>query len=217
VAVSERRRDRGLSVAADIRRLGGMQVRVARRSSGLSLRAAAQSVGLSPSTFSRIERAEVPGLTVEELSLALVAVGLAPSLRAYPSGDPARDTAQLRLLERFRSRLPSSAPWHTEVPIPIPGDLRAIDARTILDEHVIGVEAETLLSDVQGTVRRCVLKKRDAGLDRLVLLLADTRHNRAVLADHRALLRDTFPLDTRVVLGAMSNGRAPGADGIVIL
>lgn len=113
--------------------------------------------------------------------------------------------------------MPRNAPWQTEVPLPIPGDLRAIDARTALEDQVIGIEAETHLADVQAIERRAVLKKRDARLDRLVLLVADTRHNRDALNAHREALRGAFPLDARAVLTALARGQAPAEDGIVVL
>lgn len=214
---TERRRDRAIALARELRRQIGTQIRIARRSAGISIRTASASAGIGASTFGRIERGEIDGLSVREVALACVAVGLAPSLRAYPSGDPVRDAAHLRLLGRLRARLPRNAPWQTEVPLPIPGDLRAIDARTVLADHVIGIEAETHLADVQAIERRAVLKKRDARLDCLVLLVADTRHNRDALDAYRESLRGAFPLDTRAVLSAFATGQAPAADGIVVL
>ena len=54
-------------------------------------------------------------------------------------------------------------------------------------------------------------------MDRIVLLLADTRHNRRVLREHREALRSTFPLDTRAVMAALRAGELPSANGIVVL
>jgi len=101
--------------------------------------------------------------------------------------------------------------------MPIPGDLRALDARTRLQGRWIGFEAETQLSDLQAIERRAKLKKRDAGLDVLILVVADTVRNRRVLAEHRETLRGSFPLDTREVLAALGRGEAPTGDGIVII
>jgi hypothetical protein len=169
------------------------------------------------STFGRIERGVIEGVSIEQVTLACVAVGLEPTFRAFPRGDPPRDAGHLRLLDRFRRRLPASAPWHTEVPMPIAGDLRALDGRTRLDERFVGVEAETQLTDVQAIERRVLLKKRDSGVAVLILLVADTRSNRSVLARHRESLRGSFPLDTREILAAISRGHAPVGDGIVVL
>jgi hypothetical protein len=174
-------------------------------------------VGLDYSTFGRLERHELENVSVRQLALACAAVGLELSIRTYLRGDPARDAAHLRLLARFRSRIPPGAPWATESPMPIAGDLRALDGWTRLGGQSIGVEAETRLTDVQAVERKALLKKRDAKLDRMFLLVAESRPNRALLEAHREALRSSFPLDTRQILAAMARGLAPGADGIVVL
>ena len=217
MATWERRRSRGQAVARRMLREIGTQVRIARQAAGLSLRAAATTVGLDYSTLGRIERGLLPGASLEQISLACVAVGLEPSLRAFPRGDAPRDAGQLRLLARFRARLPASAVWQTEVPIPIPGDLRALDARTELEDRRIGIEAETHLGDLQAIERRALLKKRDSGIDFLILLIADTRSNRTRLGVFREEIRGAFPLDSREILAAIQRGHAPTADGIVVL
>jgi transcriptional regulator with XRE-family HTH domain len=207
-AVSTRigRLDRGSSRAQAILRDSGNQIRIARQSSGLSMREAAEAVGMSRASFGRVERAQMANVSVRSLCLAAASVGLEFSGRTYLAGEPVRDKGHLRLLARFRERLPSGAPWATEVPLPIPGDLRTLDARTTLARRVVGIEAEVRLGDLQAIERRLLLKKRDARLDVLVLLVADTRHNRAVLRDHREDLRASFPLDARQILLAVSRG-----------
>ena len=217
MATRERPIDRGNAAANEAAIDIGRQIRMARRSAALSLRAAAASVGLDYSVFGRMERHHLGNVTVRQLALGCAAVGLKLSARAFPDGDPARDAGQLRLLARFRPRLPASAPWATEVPLPLPGDLRALDGWTRLQGATIGIEAETRPNDLQATTRRVLLKKRDANLDRLILLIADTPANRTMLAAHREHLRGAFPLDTRAVLGALGRGEPPTDDGIVVL
>lgn len=210
-------RERALERAtADVRRIVA-EVRSARRAAGLSIREAAASVGMDPSSFARLERMQIEHPSVDQLALACASVGLELATRAYLISEPARDAGHLRLLARFRLQLAASLPWATEVPLPMRGDLRALDGWTRADDLGVGVEAETRLGDVQALQRRALLKKRDAELDRLVLLVADTRSNRLVLDAHRELLRGAFPLDTRQILGALRAGHAPSADGIVIL
>jgi transcriptional regulator with XRE-family HTH domain len=142
MAATERRRDRALTASRAIKNAIGTEVRIARRASGLSLRSAGQSVGMDFSTFAKVERGQLRSVTLDQLALACAAVGLEPSMRAYLRGDAVRDAPQLRVLLRLRSRLPASAPWQTEVPMPFPGDLRALDARTLLNARWIGFEAE---------------------------------------------------------------------------
>lgn len=217
MATRERRVDRAREQAARIIRTTAAEIRQTRRGSALSIRAVASSVGLSESTFGRIERSELPNVTVVQLATACAAVGLRFSARAYPDGDPIRDAGQIKLLERFRRQLPSSIAWRTEVPVPIQGDLRAWDGHCRFGRVVVGVEAETRLVDIQAVDRRIGLKARDAGIAIVILLVADTVTNRRRLAEHREALRASFPLDTRAVLAAVRAGRPPHAGGIVVL
>lgn len=80
------------------------------------------------------------------------------------------------------------------------------------------IEAETRIRDGQALDRRLQLKlQRDPSVSQLILLVADTRANRAALAVTRELLRGNYPLDTREVLQALGDGRHPRQSGIVIL
>jgi hypothetical protein len=211
------RKDQGLAIAAQIRTAIGRDVRLARTGAGASLREAAGRVGMSHAQFRRIERASLEGVSVDQLSLACIAVGLKLIAKAIPASGPAIDAGQLALLDRFRSVLPAETPFWTEVPLPIPGDLRAWDAMIVLEAVRIAIEAETRLADVQALDRRLQLKLRDGGVDRLILLVSDTAHNREFLGHHRAALRASFPFDGRQLLPAIRAGRAPSASGILVI
>jgi transcriptional regulator with XRE-family HTH domain len=217
VSTRERRRDRALARTDRVLAEVGSQIRTARTTAGLSLRAAASAVDLDFATYSLIERARLPSVTVRQLIHAGAAVGLDVAVRAYLAGDAVRDAAHIDLLARLRARIPAGIPFATEVSLPIPGDLRALDAWARLIDGSIGFEAETRLADLQAVGRKVQLKKRDAALDRMVLVIRESRRNREVLALHRDALRDAFPLDTRAVLTALARGRLPEADGIVVL
>jgi hypothetical protein len=151
-----------------------------------------------------------------EVACLAAAVGLNVRLRAFPGGDAIRDAGQAHLLQRFRSRLHPALAWSTEVPLPIPGDLRAWDALIRGPGWRIGVEGETVLDDVQAIERRLALKERDGEVDRVILLVADTMRNRRALAATPAAFSD-LPVRTRAVLAALRVGRDPGRSGIVIL
>jgi transcriptional regulator with XRE-family HTH domain len=204
-------------IARGIRITLGAEVREARLTGGLSQGQAGAAVGMSDSQFGRIERAEIPGLTFEQAARAAAAVGLKLVARGYPDGDPVRDVGQLRLLDRFRACLPPDSRWQVEVPMSIPGDRRAWDAVATVASSRIGVEAETRLRDVQAVVRKLELKRRDGGVDLVLLLIADTSSNRRVMAAHRPALRAALPLDGHAILRALRSGRSPGESGIVIL
>jgi hypothetical protein len=173
---------------------------------------------MSGSQFGRIERGELRHVSVEQLSRAAAAVGLRPSLRFYPDGDPVRDAAHVRLLDRFRTRLPDSLTWRTEVPIYGQTDPRSWDGQIWYPNGRDAVEAETRVGDGQATWRRCAMKLRDdPTIDHLILLVADTAANRRAIGFVRELLRAELPLDTRAVLAALGAGKSPGANGIVFL
>jgi hypothetical protein len=174
-----------------------------------------RACGLSRTGIERIE-AGTRRSTVRELAAFGAVVGLDVRLRAYPAGDAIRDAGSVRLLERLRERLHPSLRWATEVPRPIPGDLRAWDAVIRAAGWWLPVEAETVLDDLQATERRLTLKMRDGGADHMILLVADTARNRRALAAAPGAFTD-LPLRTREVLRALVRGTHPGGSGIVIL
>lgn len=188
----------------------------ARVSGGVSVREVSRAVGVSPHRIERALRGERGALTIDLAARIAPVVGLQLAASLYPNGDPVRDRAHLALLERFRSRLHPGLVWRTEVPMPIPGDLRGADGSIDGDLGTIVVEAETRLTDFQAVERKAQLKKRDLGADRVILLVADTPNNRKVLALHPEL-RERFPIGTRKCLAALARGEDPGGDCLVVL
>lgn len=203
--------------ARRIRVLIGEEIREARLQGGLTQAGAGGAADMSHAQFGRIERGVLDELNIDQLSRACSAVGLRLVVKAYPDGDPVRDEAQRRLLERFRVRLPDGTVWRTEVPLPLPGDRRAWDGVAAKDRRVAACEAETALRDVQALERRIALKQRDGGIETVILVVSDTRANRRALAAHREALRERFPLDGREILAAFSAGRLPNRSGILML
>lgn len=143
------------------------------------------------------------------------AVGLELSVRLYPAGQPVRDRAHTQLLERFRAAVSATWQWGSEVPLPIPGDKRAWDRVMRLRDLVIGVEGETRPTDAQELARRLLLKKRDGRVDRVVLVMPNTNWCRQMILLPE--LRSAFPIDPRVTLVALRDGRDPGGDAIVLI
>lgn len=194
----------------------GHEVRRGRRMAGVSQDHLGLAVDLSGSEVGRVEHGTAPWLTVIHASELLRAVGLDLWARAYLAGPPLRDVAHLRLLADFEGRLHPSVKCQREWPIPGEGDSRAIDLLLTNLPKRIGVEAETVLDDLQAMQRELNLKQRDAGLERLILLVRGSRRNREILRAADALQRD-LPLSSRAVMAALARGRDPGANGIVIL
>lgn len=207
----------GRRLATRFARELGEEIRRARIANGLSQSSVGAAAGISRAQVGRIERAELSELALEQICCAGLAVGLRLGARLYPDGDAVRDEAQLRLLERFRMTLPPGTAWATEVPFPLPGDRRAWDALIRLSGRRAGCEAETRLADVQALERRLALKARDGAVDLLILVVADTAHNRAVLGREREALRSLLPLDGRDVRRALREHRLPEASGVIVL
>lgn len=192
----------------------GEELRRARRQRGISQAAIARAVGLSQSEVSRIENGRNQMVPLTSAARILAAAGLDLSVRVYPGGAPIRDIGQVKLLARLRAEIHSGLRWRTEVPIA--GDLRAFDA--VIDGHgvQVAVECVTRLEDAQATERAINGKQRDAAMPRLVLTLADSRHNRAAVAAATSL-REAFPLGSRAILAALRVGRQPAGNGLIFL
>ncbi|MEX2184975.1 MAG: helix-turn-helix transcriptional regulator [Chloroflexota bacterium] len=188
----------------------------ARRASGLSLREVGRRVGVGHDLVARAERGHPSALSIDMAARIAAVVGLQLSVSLHPDGDPVRDKGHLALLGRLRSRLPAGLRWRTEVPMPIEGDRRSADALIGGGTFEIIVEAETHLDDIQALERGIAGKQRDLGVARVILLVADTRHNRAVVA-RVPELRLRFPVGTRACLAALAAGRDPGGDALVVL
>ncbi len=179
------------------------EIRSARIGAGLSQGALGAGVAISRSRVSRIEREK----------------GLDLPLKVFPGGDPTRDAGQRRLLDRLRIRLGPVWEWEHEVALPIVGDKRAWDAvgTHATTRFVIHLEAETRLEDVQALLRRLALKCRDGAAVRLILVVSDTRNNRAVI---RAAAREfalAFPVDARRALSLLSVGEDPGGNVLLVI
>ena len=174
------------------------------------------AAGLSGSEVGRIERGEAPYLSIAASVRMLRVVGLDLWLKTYPFGPPLRDVAHTALIDRLINRLPGTLGWKREWPLPVPGDHRAVDLVLTGLPATTGVEVETRLIDEQALLRDIHSKQRDAGLDRMYLLLLRSRSNMTALKGATGLTR-AFPLRTRTVLAALRNGRDAGADGIIVL
>ena len=213
----ERRDDRARWLArAKLTELGH-EIRQARLDADLSQAIAAASIGKSASAWSRLERGAAPQLPLAVLVRAAAVVGLELNVRAFPVGSPLRDRAHLELLERFRLLLACEVGWATEVPLPNAGDKRAWDALIRIGAVRIGVEAETRARDSQALQRRLMLKHRDGGVDHVILLLADTRHNRAFVRSAGAGFLAEFPVPGQVALERLAAGEDPGGSAIILV
>ena len=156
--------------------------------------------------------------SLDQLCRAGRAVGLDPAFRYYAGATPVNDRGQLPVLERFGKALGSGLRMSREVGLSVPGDRRAWDARVFGERGHVSVDCEALLGDLQAVTRRVTLKQRDdPDSGPVILLVARTAHNRAVLEAHREALRAVFPLDSAQLLGFLRGGRLSPAGGVLVM
>jgi transcriptional regulator with XRE-family HTH domain len=175
------------------------------------------AIGVSGAEVCRRELGRTGRLTGEKLAVHAAAVGLKLVVKLYPLGGGIRDAAQARYIAAFLARV--GRPWRVtlEAPIPIAGDLRAVDILLVSERGRIATEVITRLADLQAQVRAAQLKARDIGATRLILVIAGTHANRSALSAARSTLVPAFDLDSRRLLADLAMGRDPGRDGIVVL
>lgn len=223
MSTRERPIDRAKRLARHDRERIGAEIREARRGLGRSIAEAARSAGMSPAQAGRIERGELAAVRHEHLVRLGAVVGLDVRTNAYPGPDPIRDEGQATLLRRLMSHLHPRLTLRLEVPLPITGDQRAWDGMIIGLLDPVGAtcslpaEVETRLTDGQAQVRRITLKLRDSGMESVLVIVADTRRNRAALRELAPLLVGDFPITARKALAALRAGKHPGGSAIILL
>lgn len=192
-------------------------LRAAREAAGLSQATVAATLGHSRPLIGHWELGNISPDPVQLARWGAV-LGLDVPIRAFPAGSPLRDVGQLRLLARARVAIGGRWTWRTEVPVSLaPRDRRAFDA--VLSGAVgrVGLEAITRLTDAQAQVRAAILKQEVAGLERMVLVLAETRYNRGAVGDAAPTLLGAFPASPREVVKALRAGQMPAANGIILV
>ena len=220
MSTRERPIDRDSRIATADRLRIGHELRVARHILGRSIHSVSATSGVSAPQISRIERADHPMVTIDQLARIGAAVGLDVRVRAYPGPDPTLEAGQIALLGRLRGRIHPVLGFRSEVPLPIAGDQRAWDAmieglRGIAS--ILPVDAETRLVDGQAQIRRIMLKLRDSGLHHVLVVVADTKRNRDALAAAASIVLADFPIPPRRALSALAAGEHPGGSAIVLL
>jgi transcriptional regulator with XRE-family HTH domain len=217
MATTQRARDIGAERAHRIIEDIGRELRNARRLLGLSQERVSASAGIAHSHLSRIEHGLVPNLSIDLACRLAAIVGLDLSVRTFPGGTPIRDIGQVRVFRRFRALVSPAVASRTEVGVGGVGDPRAWDAVLAKSSDRAGVEVEVHLHDWQALDRKIALKRRDSGIDLVILVLADTRHNRAVLRELEPSLTANFPEPGGSALRALRHGSLPRASTIILV
>jgi len=210
--------DRGLAILQALMR----DAEAARQASGISYAEIGRAIRLAPGQVARILRGKLASVTFVRAAQILAAVGLKLAASAFPEGPAVRETGQRALLDRLRRRISRELAWSEEVPVielPVPGeaDHRAWDAGIDGPDCRCRVDAEAHVGDLQAVARRVALKQRDGREPCVILLLADTKHHRALLASAGDGLRARFPISQRAALAALKAGQSPGGNALVLL
>jgi transcriptional regulator with XRE-family HTH domain len=179
---------------------------------GLSQLAVAAAAGISRTRYTRIEAGRIGNLSIVDASVIASVLGLDLAVRAYAGGDPLRDGGQARKLDAFGRRVGRPLGFRTEVPLPARDDhleQRAWDAMITGGGERTTIDLEMRIRDAQAVVRRYTLKCRDDPAEHQLLLIADTRSNRRVLAERPALFGSLERLRPSEVFEALEAGRHP--------
>lgn len=198
----------------------GAEVLEARVRAGVSQDELGRRLAMSGDKVGRIEHAALLTLSFVDASELAALLGLDLSVRTYPNGAVLRDAGQARRLAGLLAHVAPPLRYRTDVPLPRqpdqPIDLRGWDAVLYGHGRRTGVELEVRLTDVQALTRRHNLKRRDDPVDRFLLVVADTRHNRHVLRKYAELFADLPRLRTATVRRRLAAGEHPPT-GLVVL
>ena len=216
----ERSFDRGNRRGQQAVRVLGEGFREQRLASGASQQVVANAARITRPRYSNIERGKVERLSIVEASRIAGVLGLDLVVRTYPGGSPLRDAAHAERLQRVLRRVRAPLRYRVDVPLPQrpdqPTEQRAWDAMLYGHGSRTGIEVEMRLRDVQATIRRHAMKRRDDPVGGFLLVLADTRTNRRVVAEHGALWPGLPRLRTFTVIALLAAGQHPPS-GIVLI
>jgi transcriptional regulator with XRE-family HTH domain len=212
MASLERAFDRGSRKADRSRRAIGDEFREARLAAGWTQAQVAAACRMSRSRYTRIEAGSVASLSIDDATRIASVLGLDLSVRVYPGSGPLRDSGHAARLRRNLELVRPPLAARREVPLPARADRvdqRARDAMVAGDGRRTAIELEMRIRDAQALERRLGLKRRDDALDGFVLVVADTRRNRATIASEPGLFADLPRLRAHRVIAALEAGVHP--------
>jgi transcriptional regulator with XRE-family HTH domain len=211
----ERAKVRGRRVALQALADLGRELREQRLTAGVSQAEVGARLSTSRWHVARYESGRYAAATIVGAAELLSAVGLGLRLSTYPLGDGPRDARHAAGVLALVARVGTPLTWRTEVPLPNPRDARAWDAVITGRGQRTGVEYERVLRDIQAQARRLALKRRDGGVDYLIVLVAGTRANRATLRANPAFMPELPRRSWSFVADALARGEHPG-DALVL-
>jgi transcriptional regulator with XRE-family HTH domain len=217
VATRETRQERGQRRGQAALRTIAQELRDARIVAGLSQAFVASLVGWKQSELSRLETFKSASVTLPRLGELAAVLGLELRAGLFPIGDPLRDKGHQALIRRFLSFVSGAFAVAREVPFPNTGDRRAWDVILRIAGQRIGVEAESRVRDIQAAARRIHERERDGRADVVLVVLADTAHNRLILPALLDALGDRFRTPRRSLFAALRTGRPLPGCGVILV
>ena len=190
----------------------GREFESARLGLGASQEHVSAASRISRPRYSKIENGKATSLQVIEVARIATVLGLEPSFRLFPGGPAVRDAGHARRLTGFLLHAAIPLTGRTEVPLPASHEhreLRAWDAVLFGSGERTAIELEMRLHDTQALDRRVTLKRRDDPTEHFLLLIADTRTNRRILAGMPGLFPDLQRLKPSDVKAALQAGKHP--------
>jgi transcriptional regulator with XRE-family HTH domain len=216
-----RRRAVLASRAEALARRFGSELRIARLNTGLTQRQLASRAGVTQQLVSLAERGVI-GIGLEVRCALVGATGHELGWRLFPTSTvPLRDSGQLATAEVILRALPAGSTAGLEVPV-APGDLRAADLVITTPGELVHVEIERWLVDFQAQVRAAQLKRGTLSHGstkpvRLVIAMPDSRQARAEVAAMPAVVRSSFPMQSRDIARALRTAEPLGGDGLLFV
>jgi hypothetical protein len=169
----------------------------------------------------RLEAGAIDDLGLVRLSEIASVLGYEVSVGLHPVGDPVRDKGQLACGRRFNALLSDQWRVTDETLLPGAGEQRAWDKLLRLIDAtprcLVGVDIESRVWDVQAIVRRTRLRERDGQVDHILIVLADTAHNRRIADELRSSLGAVYATSPRLILAALRQGRPLTGSGVVLV
>jgi hypothetical protein len=152
-------------------------------------------------------------LSIVVASRIAAVLGLDLSVRTYPGASPLRDRAHSARLGSVLDHVAQPLKSGREVALPTtddrPYEQRAWDAMVTGLHKRTAMEMEMRVTDAQELERRINTKRRDDPVDNLVLLLADTNHNRRVLRENPGVFADLQRLTFRELCRHLASAQHP--------
>ena len=198
----------------------GAELRALRERAGPTQAEVARAIGVDRSVICRLEQGSL------EVSMSVVyrvgaLLGAKVRVGVYPDGQPLiHDAGHAGIVEALL--LLAHGSWQRSVEAPVPGRPgSSVDVQLDRGNDVVLFEVESRVRRFEEIVRECHAKQAAVAAtlpDRrvhVVLVLPPTRHNRALVREHRATIAAAFPASSDDIRDALTADRDWPGNGIL--